>query len=71
MSYIKEQLEIALDQKFPDKQHVFQRDAFEEGLKKGFEIALLTYGIWKDGTQVIGCQETPVRQIIVQEFSGD
>jgi len=36
----------------------------EESYKAGYKQALDHYGIWKDGIQVIGCLETPVKEII-------
>lgn len=30
---------------------------------KGFIAALECYGIWRDGVQVIGCMETPVKEV--------
>lgn len=31
---------------------------------EGYMQAISEYGIWKDGTQVIGCMETSVQEII-------
>lgn len=31
---------------------------------KGWADACKDFGIWKSGTQVIGCMETPVRELI-------
>ena len=30
----------------------------------GYIQAISDYGVWKDGTQVIGCMETPVREVV-------
>ena len=38
----------------------FQKDCYDEG----YIQAISDYGIWKDGTQVIGCMETPVREVV-------
>lgn len=35
---------------------------YDEGYKK----ALDDYAIWKDGVQVIGCMETPIKEIIAK-----
>ena len=32
--------------------------------KKGYIQAIKDYGIWKNGTQTIGCMETPVKEVI-------
>ena len=36
------------------------KDCYDEG----YTQALLDFGIWKDGTQVIGCLETSVKEIV-------
>lgn len=38
-------------------------DPIEAAYRYGYADALSNYGIYRDGTIVIGCQETPVRQI--------
>jgi len=68
VSYIKEQFEMARDSVYPNSCHETHIAAFDEGLKRGFTIAIKAYGIWKDGRQVIGCQDTPVKEIIAKEF---
>ena len=34
----------------------------EQAWQAGFKHALNWYGIWKDGVQRIGCQETPIKE---------
>lgn len=36
---------------------------FEVGFDEGFKYALEMFSIWKDGTQRIGCLETPIKEI--------
>ena len=36
------------------------QDCYDEG----YIQAISDYGIWKDGIQVIGCMETPVREVV-------
>ena len=39
-------------------------DAFCEGQKEGFRIAVQGFGVWKNGGQVIGCQDHAVNQVL-------
>lgn len=34
---------------------------------RGYWAALNDYGIWKDGSQTIGCLETPIREALFRE----
>lgn len=36
-------------------------DQLEKAWNAGFKHALNWYGIWKDGTQTIGCKNTPIK----------
>lgn len=36
---------------------------YEQGFDQGFKYALEMFGIWKDGSRTIGCQNTPIREI--------
>jgi len=38
---------------------------------KGYKQALSEYAIWKDGVQVIGCLETPIKEIFAKIDAGD
>lgn len=36
---------------------------------EGYSDAAYNYGIWRNGTQVIGCLDTPVKEAIKKRFS--
>ena len=35
---------------------------------KGYWNALYDFGIWKDGTQVIGCLEHPIKEVMQKKL---
>lgn len=39
-------------------------ESWEISRREGYKEAISNYGIWHNGTQTIGCQQTPVREII-------
>ena len=72
MSYISDEIRMAqaaFKRAEPDTS-AFVYGAFLQGLLTGFKIAILAYGVWKSGTQVIGCQEERVQDIIKRELGG-
>jgi hypothetical protein len=40
--------------------------ALEAAYRAGFSDCLSMYGVYKDGQQVIGCMERPIKQIIAE-----
>ena len=40
------------------------RGAIKAGFVMGLEEGIRTYAIWKDGTQVVGCLETPLKEVL-------
>lgn len=37
---------------------------FDQGFLEGFKLALESYAIWREGVRRIGCQETPIKDIL-------
>jgi len=37
---------------------------YTEAIRIGFEYALETYGIWKNGERFIGCLETNIKEVL-------
>lgn len=66
MSYLEEEFRLALVQyrDTPDYRNDGSAVGFRRGLLAGFKIAVLAYGIWKDGRQRLGAQETPTQDIV-------
>lgn len=75
MSYIRAEFDAAymeyLNRSLKDPTLDDPRNAFKQGLEKGFKIALLGYGVWKGGTQVIGGLDERVQDIITRELKND
>lgn len=47
-----------------------ERSAIQEAIRLGFWYALHQYGIYRNGTQVIGCMEQDIKNVL-QEFDDE
>jgi hypothetical protein len=45
--------------------------SYAQGFIDGFRETVLAYGIWRNGTQVIGCLETPIAEEMYKQFPAD
>jgi hypothetical protein len=63
-AYLREEfsMAIAMWRKNETAQIETEGQAFKRGLYAGFKIAVMAFGIWKSGRQIIGAQETPVQE---------
>lgn len=39
------------------------RNIVRDGFDSGFKYALETFSIWRNGTQTIGCLDTPIKDV--------
>ncbi len=41
-------------------------DAFRNGFRKGWEKGVRDFAIWRNGEQLVGCMERPLRRVLAE-----